>query len=324
MKANGVRRLFHSDSCLLIPPAKFPMNVISTSTIRQQLERNSALVDAELDRILPPAEEYPPSIHKAMRYSVFAGGKRLRPTLCLEAGRLFGGDEKVLLRVGSSLELIHTYSLIHDDLPALDNDDLRRGKPTSHVVFGEAGAILAGDALLTLAFEAIAGAGGESADRILQVIQELAHAIGTVRGMVGGQVADLEASDSTGDAARLEYIHSAKTGAFIRVALRAGAILAGANSDDMARITSYGEKIGLAFQIADDLLDILGSQAELGKTIGKDQQQHKATYPAIHGIEASQRIAARLVEEACELLEPYGARAEILQGIAQYIVGRTQ
>jgi geranylgeranyl diphosphate synthase type II len=300
------------------------MNVTSTDTIRQQLEQNRTLVDGELDRILPPAEEYPPSIHKAMRYSVFAGGKRLRPTLCLEAGRLFGGDEKVLLRVGSSLELIHTYSLIHDDLPALDNDDLRRGKPTSHVVFGEAAAILAGDALLTLAFEAIAGAGGGAADRILQVIQELAHAVGTVRGMVGGQVVDLESNDTTGDAARLEYIHSAKTGAFIRAALRSGAILAKANPDDLARITAYGEKIGLAFQIADDLLDVLGSQAELGKTIGKDQEQHKATYPAIHGIEASQRIASRLVEEACETLEPYGARAEILQGIAHYIVGRTQ
>ncbi len=190
------------------------MNVISTSNTRQQLELNRAAIDAELDRILPPEAEYPSSIHKAMRYSVFAGGKRLRPTLCLEAGRLFGGEESVLLRVGSSLELIHTYSLIHDDLPALDNDDLRRGKPTSHVVFGEANAILAGDALLTLAFEAIAGAEGGSADRIVRVIYELAHAVGTVKGMVGGQVADLEASDSTGDAARLEYIHSAQDRSF--------------------------------------------------------------------------------------------------------------
>jgi geranylgeranyl diphosphate synthase type II len=299
------------------------MNVISTDNIRQQLELNRAAVDAELDRILPPESEYPSSIHKAMRYSVFAGGKRLRPTLCLEAGRLFGGNESVLLRIGSSMELIHTYSLIHDDLPALDNDALRRGKATSHVVFGEANAILAGDALLTLAFEAIAGARGAAADRIVRVIYELAHAIGTVKGMVGGQVADLESSDSTGDAARLEYIHSAKTGAFIRIALRAGAILADAKPDDVARITSYGEKIGLAFQIADDLLDVLGSEAELGKTIGKDQEQHKATYPAIHGIEASKRIAARLVDEACELLEPYGARAEILQGIAHYLIARS-
>jgi geranylgeranyl diphosphate synthase type II len=302
------------------------VNVLSSETIRHHLEQGRLGVDAELERILPPAEEYPPSIHKAMRYSVFAGGKRLRPTLCVEAGRLFGGDEKTLLRVGSALELIHTYSLIHDDLPALDNDDLRRGKPTSHVVFGEATAILAGDALLTLAFEAIAGAADRDggAERTLQVIRELAHAIGTIRGMVGGQVIDLESNDSAHDPAQLDYIHSAKTGAFIRAAARTGAILARAGDDDLARVTAYGEKIGLAFQIADDLLDVLGSQAELGKTIGKDEQQHKATYPAIHGIEASQRIAARLVNEACEALEPYGARAEVLQGIAHYIVSRTQ
>jgi geranylgeranyl diphosphate synthase, type II len=303
------------------------VNVLSSETIRQHLERGRAQVDAELARILPPAEEYPPSIHKAMRYSVFAGGKRLRPTLCLEAGLLFGGDEKILLRVGSALELIHTYSLIHDDLPALDNDDLRRGKPTSHVVFGEAAAILAGDALLTLAFEVIAGAGVEADDgtggRTLRVLYELAHAIGTVRGMVAGQVIDLESNDSTRDPAQLDYIHSAKTGAFIRAALRSGAILARAGEDDLARVTAYGEKIGLAFQIADDLLDVLGSQAELGKTIGKDEKQHKATYPALHGIEASRQIAARLVEEACEVLEPYGVRAQILQGIAHYLIARS-
>lgn len=304
------------------------MNVTSPETIRQHLDENRSLVDAELELILPPAEEYPPSIHKAMRYSVFAGGKRLRPTLCLEAGRLFRGDGKTLLRVGSALELIHTYSLIHDDLPALDDDDLRRGKPTSHVVFGEATAILAGDALLTLAFEVIAHAGVAASDgfaeRTLRVLDELARAIGTVKGMVGGQVVDMETTDSTGDSERLEYIHSAKTGAFIRAALRSGVILTKANQDDLERVTIYGEKIGLAFQIADDLLDVLGSEAELGKTIGKDEQQHKATYPALHGIEASQRIASRLVAEACDALEPYGSRAQVLQGIAQYIVGRKQ
>jgi geranylgeranyl diphosphate synthase type II len=298
--------------------------VESPETIRRYLERNRALVDAELEIILPPADEYPPSIHKAMRYSVFAGGKRLRPTLCLEAGRLFAGDEKLLLRVGSALELIHTYSLIHDDLPALDNDDLRRGKPTSHVVFGEATAILAGDALLTLAFEAVAGASDEVPERTLRVIQELAHAIGTIRGMVGGQVIDMETTDSTGDASRLEYIHSAKTGAFMRAALRSGGLLTAANQDDLARITTYGDKIGLAFQIADDLLDVVGTEAEVGKTIGKDQQQHKATYPALHGVEASKRIAAQLADEACEAFAPYGERAGVLQGIARYIVGRRQ
>lgn len=308
---------------LLASREQIPMIVLSPETIREHLERTRQLVDGELGRILPPAEEYPGSIHKAMRYSVFAGGKRLRPTLCLEAGRLFRGEEKTLLRVGSALELIHTYSLIHDDLPALDNDDLRRGKPTSHVVFGEATAILTGDALLTLAFETIAGAGENAADRTLQVIHELAHAIGTLGGMVAGQVIDIETTDSTGDPARLEFIHSAKTGAFMRAAVRSGAILARANRDDLARITTYGEKIGLAFQIADDLLDVLGSQAELGKTIGKDEQQHKATYPALHGIEASQRIASRLIEEACEALAPYGERARILQGIAHYLISRS-
>jgi len=297
-------------------------NLISPETIRQHLERNRAAVDAELDRFLPANEEFPPSIHQAMRYSVFAGGKRLRPTLCLEAGRLFGGEQSSLLQLGSAIELIHTYSLIHDDLPALDNDDLRRGKPTSHVMFGEAIAILAGDALLTLAFEVIARTGTPSAECKLRVIRELAHAIGTLRGMVGGQVIDLESNDRTADAATLEYIHSAKTGAFIRAAVRSGALYAGAGEQDLERVTVYGEKIGLAFQIADDLLDVLGSQAELGKTIGKDEQQHKATYPALHGIEPSKQMAAQLINEACAALEPFGVRAQPLQGIAHYLIVR--
>jgi geranylgeranyl diphosphate synthase type II len=298
------------------------VNLLSPETIRQHLEEARASVDAELERLLPPAEEFPPSIHKAMRYSVLAGGKRLRPILCLEAGGLFESERQGLFRLGSALELIHTYSLIHDDLPALDNDDLRRGKPTSHVMFGEATAILAGDALLTLAFEVIAEPQARPADCALRVIHELAHAIGTRGGMVGGQVIDLETNDCAADAATLEYIHSAKTGAFIRTAVRSGAIHAEANEDDLARVTLYGEKIGLAFQIADDLLDVLGSQAELGKTIGKDEQQHKATYPALHGIEASRRIASRLIEQACAALEPYGARAYALQGIAHYLIAR--
>jgi len=299
------------------------MTVCESTTIQEHLERARAPIDAELERILPPAEEYPQSIHRAMRYSVFAGGKRLRPALCLEAGRLFDGDEKLLVRVGSALELVHTYSLIHDDLPALDNDALRRGKPTSHVVFGEATAILAGDALLTLAFEVIAAAGADNGARqVLQVIQELAHALGTVEGMVGGQVADLESTDSNHDSARLDYIHSAKTGAFIRAAVRTGAILAQADHAGLDCITTYGEKIGLAFQIADDLLDVVGTQEQMGKTLGKDEKQHKATYPALHGIEPSRQIAHRLATEACLALAPYGQRAQVLQGIAMYIVGR--
>jgi len=279
-------------------------------------------VDAELERVLPPADQYPTSIHKAMRYSVFAGGKRLRPILCLETGRLLGGDEQSLLQVGCALELIHTYSLIHDDLPALDNDDLRRGRPTLHRTFGDATAILAGDALLTLSFEVLS-APSLAAKPQLRVIYELSHAIGTRAGMVAGQVVDLETTSSETDAATLEYIHSAKTGAFIRAAVRSGALCAQAGEADLARLTVYGEKIGLAFQIADDLLDVLGSQEALGKAVGKDGRQKKATYPALYGVERSQRIAAELILEACAALEPFGAAAQRLREVAHYLVART-
>ena len=279
-------------------------------------------MDAELERILPPLEERPTSIHQAMRHSVFAGGKRLRPILCVESGRLFGGNEEALLRCGCALELIHTYSLIHDDLPALDNDDLRRGKPTCHRVFGEASAILAGDALLTLAFETLSASGPPSEATKLLVIRELSHAIGTRGGMVGGQVVDLETTRATARPETLQYIHSAKTGAFIRMAVRAGALYAGAPEEDLRRVTSYGENVGLAFQIADDLLDVLGSSESLGKTAGKDRQQQKATYPALFGVEESQRIAGRLVVEACEMLEPYGDRSRRLQEIARFLIAR--
>jgi geranylgeranyl diphosphate synthase type II len=298
------------------------VSLSSSSSIAAFLEEQRLLVDAELERILPPADSYPPSIHGAMRHSVFAGGKRLRPTLCLEAGRLFGGDEASLLHIGAALELIHTYSLIHDDLPALDNDDLRRGQPTCHKVYGEATAILAGDALLTLAFEVIASPGAHP-ERRLRLLRELAHAIGTLRGMVGGQIADLESARQGADASLVDYIHSAKTGAFLRAAVRAGALEAGASEADLDRVSAYGAKIGLAFQIADDILDVIGSSAVLGKSAGKDDQQQKATYPAIHGLEESRRIASRLVEEACERLAPYGERAERLRQIAHFLIERT-
>ena len=298
------------------------MNTASIEDIRQYLESARVDIDKELDRLLPVADHFPPSIHQAMRYSVFAGGKRLRPILCLEAGRLLGGEERTLLRLGSALELIHTYSLIHDDLPSLDNDDLRRGKPTSHRAFGESTAILAGDALLTLAFEVLSSPGPPPAPCKLRVIHELARSIGTDGGMIGGQVIDLRMAGQKVDNCTLEYIHSAKTGAFICAAVRSGVLYAQGGEEDLARLTTYGEKIGLAFQIVDDLLDVLGTEESLGKTVGKDDRQHKATYPAIHGIETSQRMAFRLVGEACEVLEPYGDRAHILQGIAQYLLVR--
>ena len=298
------------------------LNTVSTETIQEYLETARVGIDKELDRLLPVAEHFPPSIHQAMRYSVLAGGKRLRPILCLEAGRLLGGDEQTLVRLGSALELIHTYSLIHDDLPALDNDDLRRGKPTSHRAFGESTAILAGDALLTLAFEVLSSPGPPPEACKLRVIRELAHAIGTDRGMIGGQVVDLQMAGKKGDSRILEYIHSAKAGAFIRAAVRCGALYAQGGEEDLARLTTYGENVGLAFQIVDDLLDVLGTRESLGKSVGKDDQQHKATYPAIHGIEESQRMAFRLVEQACEVLEPYEDRAHMLQGIARYLTVR--
>jgi len=293
-----------------------------SAEILPYLEEQRRLVDAELEELLPRAAEYPASLHQAMRHSVFAGGKRLRPILCCEAGRLFGGDEGSLLRLGCALELIHTYSLIHDDLPALDNDDLRRGKPTCHKVFGEATAILAGDALLTLAVEIMA-APCASPERRLRVIGELAHAIGTRGGMVGGQVADLETAGRSATAPEVEYIHSAKTGAFIRAAVRCGALEAGASEEDLARVSMYGERIGLAFQIADDILDVIGSREALGKSVGKDDRQRKVTYPAVHGLEESRCIAARLVEEACLALAPYGERGLRLRQIAHFLIERT-
>jgi len=297
---------------------------LSTSTtVSQYLDEQRALIDQELDLLLPPEDTFPQSIHKAMRYSVFAGGKRLRPILCVEAGRLLGSEGPSLLRIASTLELVHTYSLIHDDLPALDNDDLRRGKPTCHRAFGESTAILTGDALLTLTYEVLAEPGLTSAECQLRIINELAHATGTREGMVAGQVLDLETTNQAVDAGTLELIHSAKTGAFLCAAVRCGAIFAGATQTDLERITTYGWKIGLAFQIADDLLDVLGSSDTLGKTAGKDDEQCKATYPALYGIEESRRKARQLIREACESLEPYGKAASKLQELAYFLIERT-
>lgn len=299
-----------------------PSLLTGLSSLLATLESERALVDRELDSILPPEDDYPASIHRAMRYSVFAGGKRLRPILCLEAGRLFGAEERPLLRVAATLELIHTYSLIHDDLPALDNDDLRRGKPTNHRVFGEALAILAGDALLTVAFKTLAAPGLMPAGRQLGVIYEIAQGIGTRGGMVGGQVVDLETTGAAAVADTLRYIHGAKTGSFIRASVRAGALVAGAQESDLASATVYGENVGLAFQIADDLLDVLGSRETMGKAVGKDGNQHKATYPALYGVEESQRIAERLVAEARQAVAPYGDRAQRLADLAHFLITR--
>ena len=284
-------------------------------------DEDRAAVDAALDRLMPGEDAQPPSIHRAMRYSVQAGGKRVRPILCLESARIFTADVTPALPVACALEFIHTYSLIHDDLPALDNDDLRRGKPTCHKKFGEAAAILAGDALLTLAFETLANASIEPARRVA-ILSHVAASAGTVDGMVGGQVADLEAEGRAIQPAELEYIHRSKTAALIRASVVAGAIAGGANEEDVARLKRFGETIGWAFQVVDDILDVEESSAALGKTAGKDAAQQKATYPSLYGLEKSRRFAKELEARAMAEIEPYGSRASRLRELAELIVHR--
>jgi geranylgeranyl diphosphate synthase type II len=284
-------------------------------------EADHAAIEAALDRLLPPEDTPPQSIHRAMRYSVFAGGKRIRPVLCLEAARMFTENLEGAIRAGCALEFIHTYSLIHDDLPALDNDDLRRGKPTSHKVFGEAIAILAGDALLTLAFQTLAGAPLDPARRV-HLIAEIAADAGSVNGMVGGQVADIEAEGKPLNASTLEYIHRSKTAALIRGSIVAGAIAGGAADADVERLRRFGDSLGWAFQVVDDILDVEESSAALGKTAGKDQAQKKATYPALYGLEKSRAIAADLEASALKELGPYGERAGRLRQLAEFLAAR--
>jgi geranylgeranyl diphosphate synthase type II len=289
--------------------------------LRDYLAVQQHLVDAELDRLTPPETTPPETIHRAMRYSLFAGGKRIRPVLCLEAARTVAGEVEGAVTAACPLELIHTYSLIHDDLPALDNDDYRRGKLTNHKVFGDAMAILAGDALLTLAFQVLAELPAP-ADRKARLMAELATASGTVGGMIGGQVADLEGEGKPPDAALLESIHRAKTGALLRASLRMGAIYAGASEAQYAALSCYGEHIGLAFQIVDDILDVEETSEALGKTAGKDAAQHKITFPAVYGLEASRTMAEAECAHAHRVLEPFGDRAARLDELADLIVRR--
>ena len=284
-------------------------------------EEDRLAVDAAIDRLLPSETVAPESVHQAMRYRVLAGGKRIRPILCLEAARIFSSDVSAALYPACAIEFIHTYSLIHDDLPALDNDDLRRGKLTSHKKFGEATAILAGDALLTRAFETIAAAPVDAARRVAMVA-DIAASAGTVNGMVGGQVADLEAEGKPVGPEVLEYIHRSKTAALIRVSVTAGAVCAGASPEDVARLRRFGENIGWAFQVTDDILDVEESSTALGKTAGKDIAQQKATYPAIYGLERSHKIADELANSAILELAPYGGKATRLRDIAEYLVLR--
>jgi geranylgeranyl diphosphate synthase type II len=257
-----------------------------------------------------------------MRHSVFAGGKRLRPVLCMEAGRMVAGSLPAgIEELGAALEMLHTYSLIHDDLPALDNDDLRRGRPTCHKVFGEAIAILAGDALQTQAYEVLAKLKCLAESRV-RIIEEIARGTGTVDGMIGGQVVDLEAEHTKPDAATLEYIHGAKTAALITASLVSGGLYAGAKDREVAHLRAFGRSIGLAFQIVDDILDITQTSEQLGKTAGKDTAAEKATYPALFGVKQSERKADELVSKAFAELDGFGEHAETLKGLARFLVER--
>lgn len=282
-------------------------------------------VDAALERWLPEQDQVPPKIHEAMRYSVFAGGKRLRPLLVLLACEAVGGKPADAMPIAAALEMLHTYSLIHDDLPAMDDDDYRRGRLTCHKVYGEAIAILAGDALLTQAFQVLADPSitGIPATRRLQIAAEIAEAAGS-RGMVGGQTMDILSEGQEIDRATLRYLHLHKTGALIRVSIRAGGIAGGAQGGSLDGLTRYGERVGLAFQIVDDILDIEGSSAEMGKTAGSDLRRKKATYPAIIGLEESRREAAHLLQEAKDALRPLGEAGAILQALADFVGRRRQ
>jgi geranylgeranyl diphosphate synthase type II len=290
--------------------------------VKSLILEGAARTDRALEALIPSTETVPASIHGAMRHSTFAGGKRLRPVLVEQAaiaiaGSLPAGIEKL----GAAIEMLHTYSLIHDDLPALDNDDLRRGKPTCHVVFGEAIAILAGDALQTQAFEVLAGLDCPPAATV-QIIRLIAQAVGTVDGMIGGQVLDIEGEHQKPTAELVDAIHRAKTGALIRVSVVAGGVYAGATAEEVARLDTFGRKAGLAFQIADDVLDLTQDSAQLGKTAGKDLATEKATWPAVFGIEQSELDAARLIEEAFAALEPFASRADGLKAVARFLVER--
>jgi geranylgeranyl diphosphate synthase type II len=290
--------------------------------LSEYLSEQQRLVDTTLDRWVPSEEAPPEIIHKAMRYSLFAGGKRIRPVLCIAAAQAVADAPSGVENAACSLELIHTYSLIHDDLPALDNDDLRRGRPTCHKVFGEAMAILAGDALLTLAFEVLARLPQLNGDCQTRLVAELAAASGTAGGMIAGQVHDLEGEHQAPTAQLLERIHRAKTGALLRASVRIGAIYAGADQDRLDALSRYGEHIGLAFQIVDDLLDVEQSSEALGKTAGKDAAQHKITFPAVYGLERSHRMAEEQRLAAHAALEPFDGRAEPLRQLADRIVHR--
>jgi geranylgeranyl diphosphate synthase, type II len=292
--------------------------------IKSYLSKKKTIVDKALDKLVPPANMFPASVHEAMRYSLFAGGKRVRPILAIAAAEALGAKTNDLLPLAGSLELIHTYSLIHDDLPAMDDDDRRRGRPTCHKVYGEAIAILAGDGLLNMAFEVLSDPRRTktvSVNRLLSIIREIGAASG-VHGMVGGQVVDMQSEGKEIDFPTLEYIHTHKTGALIRASVRVGALYAKASEKRLKALTRYGESVGLAFQIADDILDITGKQDEIGKDVGSDLKKGKKTFPGFYGLEGSRLRANEVANKAIQSLRDFDRQADPLRELAAYIVNR--
>lgn len=299
------------------------MTSADRASLQEYLAEQLEAIDRVLDLWVPGESIDPVSIHRAMRYSLFAGGKRIRPILAIASARAISeGSAAGMEHAAAALELVHTYSLIHDDLPALDNDDLRRGRPTCHKVFGEAIAILAGDALLTLAFEVLSRVEQVGADRKIRLVEELSRAAGTVGGMIGGQVNDIEGERKTATALLLDSIHRAKTGALLRASVRVGAIYAGASDFELAALSQYGEHVGLAFQIVDDVLDIEEPSQALGKTAGKDEAQQKITFPAVYGLQRSREMAEEERLQAHLAVRDFGDRAERLRQIADFVVQR--
>jgi geranylgeranyl diphosphate synthase, type II len=298
------------------------LDLTNDSKLPQFLSETRALVDAELDRLLPAESIAPSKVHAAIRWSVFAGGKRFRPILLLAVGETFGAARDELLATACALEMIHTYSLIHDDLPSMDNDDLRRGRATCHVRFGEATAILAGDALQTLAFKTLSEDEKLSAAKRVRLISEVARAAATPDGMVAGQACDLEAESRDVGADELEKIHRLKTGALIIAAARCGAIIADATGNELVAVTEYAAQLGLLFQITDDLLDITATAEAIGKTPGKDMRSKKATYPALYGIEATRKHLAHAHERASDSLNSVDRPTELLRAVADFILKR--
>ncbi len=293
-------------------------------TLEAYLHQQQQRVETALDHWLPTLDKYPPKLMDAMRYSVFAGGKRLRPILVLAAAETVGGNSEPALPAACALECIHTYSMIHDDLPAMDDDDFRRGKPTNHIIYGEAMAILAGDALLTHAFEILSGpelAAQFSAETLLRVSRSMATAAGSF-GMIGGQVVDVISEGQEVDLPVVEYIHRHKTAALIEAALTVGGLLGGGTSEEVEALSTFGHQVGWAFQITDDILDVEGNAETLGKAVGRDAELAKATYPAVLGVEPSSHRAKELVQAGLETISRFGDRAEPLRQIAHYIVSR--